>query len=267
MLTRIISAIVAVVLLVTIYIVWDVQGLYGICTAVALGCAFEYSRLTFRSAHAPLHIQVVYFILTGANYFVAVVSDYYAIYALAIGSILFLSMVLMTIAGSRDLYKALQLQSAGLVGFFYCGLFPALAVRTLFLEKGTTWLFGLLAIVFAGDTFAYLAGRAFGRAKLLEAVSPKKTVEGSLGGLFGSALAGLALWSFFKDIPPLAMVVMAIVTGLFAQIGDLFESLLKRIAEVKDSGSIMPGHGGLLDRVDGVLFAAPVYYVMARLLV
>ncbi|MEK7357644.1 MAG: phosphatidate cytidylyltransferase, partial [Bdellovibrionota bacterium] len=162
---------------------------------------------------------------------------------------------------------ALQLQTAGLMGFFYCGIFPGLTVHVLRMENGSTWLFGLLAIVFTGDTFAYLTGRFFGKRKLLEAVSPKKTVEGCLGGLGGSAVAGLVLGLFFLHDQPLwALVLTALVTGLFAQVGDLFESLLKRIADVKDSGAIMPGHGGILDRVDGVLFAAPIYYVLARFL-
>jgi phosphatidate cytidylyltransferase len=135
------------------------------------------------------------------------------------------------------------------------------------IENGQIWFFGLLAMVFAGDTFAYFTGRNFGKNKLLEAVSPQKTIEGAIGGLVGSAVAGGALAYFFlPHIPIVSLMGVALVTGIFAQVGDLFESLLKRVAEVKDSGSIMPGHGGLLDRVDGVYFAAPVYFVLVQAL-
>jgi phosphatidate cytidylyltransferase len=115
-----------------------------------------------------------------------------------------------------------------------------------------------------GDIFAYFSGISMGRHKLFPALSPKKTVEGAIGGLIGSMAGGLAMWfGFFQDIPVALFIFLSIVTGIFAQTGDLFESLLKRVAQVKDSGRIMPGHGGLLDRLDGVLFALPFFYGIA----
>ncbi|MBL7687488.1 MAG: phosphatidate cytidylyltransferase, partial [Bdellovibrionaceae bacterium] len=95
-----------------------------------------------------------------------------------------------------------------------------------------------------------------------------KTVEGAIGGLFGSAIAGVVIAQYLPQHTTSAtMIAAAVVTGGFAQIGDLHESLLKRVADVKDSGSIMPGHGGILDRLDGVLFAAPVYYSVVSFLI
>jgi phosphatidate cytidylyltransferase len=116
-----------------------------------------------------------------------------------------------------------------------------------------------LAVVFSGDTCAYLVGVLFGKTKILPLVSPKKSLQGSLGGLLGSTLAAVVCWKFmFQDKDLDNLVVLAFVSGFIAQFGDFFESLLKRVADVKDSGSIMPGHGGVLDRIDGVLFASPV---------
>lgn len=262
---RTMSAIVAAALLIASYVFFRIDGLYVVCSLVALGCIYEYSRLTLTKLRAPLHLKIWFVILAIALYVITVKWVDASIQAAAISSILFLSMVLLTIRKTPDLPYALQLQTAGLMGFFYCGIFPGLTVHIIGMVDGDKWLFGLLLIVFAGDTFAYLAGRFFGRHKLLEAVSPKKTIEGSIGGLGGSALAGLVMGlTFLPDRPLWALVLTALVTGLFAQVGDLFESLLKRIADVKDSGAIMPGHGGILDRVDGVLFAAPIYYVLAR---
>ena len=265
--TRVISALIAVALVAVTFRYFKIPGLYVITSLVSLACIIEYSWLTFRRAMSPLHVRVMFVSLAALVYFIAVAWIDFALYAAAAASIVFLSVVLLTVRKSPDLPNALALQNAGLMGFLYCGVFPALAVRNLTFNNGSAWLFGLMAVVFSGDTFAYLAGRFFGRNKLLEPVSPKKTIEGSVGGLLGSAVAGALMQiTFFPEIPLFTWVLLALVTGLFAQVGDLFESLLKRIADVKDSGSIMPGHGGALDRVDGILFAAPVYYVLARFL-
>ncbi|MES2855750.1 MAG: phosphatidate cytidylyltransferase [Bdellovibrionota bacterium] len=263
--TRAISALVAVALLSAIFYQWRIMGLYGICGVAILISTFEFSRLTFKKFEAPNHLRWAFIVFSLFLCFITLMYTEHAIKAASVFSILFLSMVLFTVRANTDLTKVLQFQTYGLMGFFYCGIFPALVLKPLSFENGAVWFFGLLAIVFSGDTFAYLVGRFFGKTKLLEPVSPKKTVEGAIGGLFGSAIAGAVLNIYFLDgaFPLWQFMLVALVTGGFAQIGDLFESLLKRIAEVKDSGSIMPGHGGVLDRLDGVLFAAPVYYWLA----
>ena len=127
-----------------------------------------------------------------------------------------------------------------------------------------TWLLGVVAI---SDTAQYYAGRRFGRTKLAPLVSPAKTREGALGGLLGAALAGLSFAPLWTTAPgPAGQVGLAVLLALFGIAGDLFESLLKRSAGVKDSSTLIPGHGGVLDRLDSHLFAAPVFCLMARLL-
>ena len=119
----------------------------------------------------------------------------------------------------------------------------------------------LLAIVMTSDTFAYFAGSAFGRHKLAPLVSPGKTVEGLAGGLAGGVLAALLVRRFgLPEIPALAAVALGIVVSAFGVAGDLVESLMKRWSGVKDSGRLFPGHGGMLDRLDSLLFGAPVLY-------
>jgi phosphatidate cytidylyltransferase len=115
------------------------------------------------------------------------------------------------------------------------------------------------AIVWLGDTGAYFAGRAFGRHKLYELISPKKTIEGAVGGLAASVLGawGMAAW-LYPTLEPWRLFMAAIVGGVIAQCGDLVESAFKRAYGVKDSGKLLPGHGGVFDRLDGFLFAAPV---------
>lgn len=263
---RAVSALVAAVLLSAIYYFFRTKGLIGIGIAVSLGCIYEYGRLTFRPELAPRSLRWSFVILCAALFLTTAFVEK-PVASIAQASIYFLTIVLFNVTTRRDLSTAVQLQGAGLMGFLYVGLFPALALRLLKFDQGDVWFFGLLAIVFSGDTMAYITGRFFGRHKLFEIVSPKKTIEGAIGGLIGSALAGVVIAQF---LPPEAsswmMITAATITGAFAQIGDLHESLLKRVADVKDSGSIMPGHGGSLDRIDGILFAAPVYFSLVSFL-
>ena len=128
------------------------------------------------------------------------------------------------------------------------------------LSDGAWWVLGTLMVVWVADSAAFFAGRMFGHVKLAPHISPGKTVEGLLGALLGVALYALVAHSFhpFDQVPLWAWLVLAITVTLFSVIGDLHESLLKREAGVKDSGTLLPGHGGVFDRVDSLLAAVPV---------
>jgi phosphatidate cytidylyltransferase len=121
-------------------------------------------------------------------------------------------------------------------------------------------------IVMSCDSAAYFVGCRYGKRRLYPEVSPKKSVEGSLGGLAGS-LAGvmIARLTFFAELSVGDALLAALLIGVLGQVGDLFESLIKRSCGVKDSGTIFPGHGGILDRLDSILFASPVAYYYALL--
>jgi phosphatidate cytidylyltransferase len=138
-------------------------------------------------------------------------------------------------------------------------------VGALDLRSGSAWLLTLIAIVWGYDTGAYLFGRLVGRRKLIDHVSPSKTVEGLVGGLVLATLAaGFGAWLI--GIDPYHALILGPAIGMAAQGGDLAESLVKRAAGRKESGSLIPGHGGILDRIDSFLFAAPAMLVYALLL-
>ncbi len=133
---------------------------------------------------------------------------------------------------------------------------PNYYFQYLFSNESQITMIGLLCIIWASDTFAYLTGRTFGKHKLFERISPKKTIEGFMGGLVGSVLVSMLI-DIYSARPMWQWILLAIVLVVAGTIGDLVESSFKRAAKVKDSGTILPGHGGLLDRLDSLLFASP----------
>lgn len=127
------------------------------------------------------------------------------------------------------------------------------------------WIFLAIASTFMGDTMAFVFGKLFGKHKLLPEISPGKTVEGLLGGMLGGMLAALVVRVlFWPEFSLILVLLLGLGIALIGVIGDLAESLIKRAAGVKDSGRIIPGHGGILDRVDALLFTAPFVYLLAR---
>lgn len=134
-------------------------------------------------------------------------------------------------------------------------------------------IIGLFLLIWTNDTFAYIVGKSIGKHKLFERISPKKTIEGFLGGLLFAILAGYLISKFyikpkleFSQQSILIWTSIAAIVGIFGTIGDLIESKFKRIAGVKDSGNIMPGHGGVLDRLDSVIFVAPFIFLFYQIL-
>lgn len=154
--------------------------------------------------------------------------------------------------------------SAALTPILYLGL-PLGAMIAIRESRGPDALFLLMLTVIVSDSSQYFVGRAIGRTPLAPRVSPKKTVEGAVGGfVFGTLLLVVVGAWWLPAVPPSMRVVLGLVVVAMGIAGDLFESMLKRSAGVKDSSSLIPGHGGVLDRIDALLFAAPIYYVVLR---
>jgi len=148
------------------------------------------------------------------------------------------------------------------LAIIYIPLFLSHLVLIRNSSGGMIWIFFILCVVFAGDTGAYYMGSYLGRHKLCPSVSPGKTVEGSVGGLaLNLGVGALFKWYFLPSLPWGLSILLFLSIGIAAQMGDLFESTLKRVSNVKDSGILFPGHGGMLDRIDALIFAAPIAYL------
>ncbi len=168
----------------------------------------------------------------------------------------------------RDIRLAAGETAQVCFGFLYVPLLLSHLLLLRLAPDGIKWIFLLLVIVMTGDSAAYYTGSSFGRRKLYPAVSPNKSVEGAVGGLAGSLVGALLFRQFvFPELSLLHCSVIALPAAAMGQLGDLFESLLKRSCGVKDSGTIFPGHGGILDRLDSILFAAPVLYYYLRFVI
>ena len=130
-------------------------------------------------------------------------------------------------------------------------------------------IISIFILIWTNDTFAYIVGKSIGKRKLFEKVSPKKTIEGFVGGVVFAVLASYIISKYYIEIVEsntFIWIITALIVSIFGTIGDLIESKFKRIAGVKDSGSIMPGHGGILDRLDSVIFATPIIFLFYQIL-
>ena len=181
----------------------------------------------------------------------------YHLPAVAIFLLMFLYFLFHT--GDMDTVGA-RASKAGF-GLLYVVLLTIFFVALHNLEGGWRYIILLLGVVWLNDSGAYFAGRSLGKHKFYEKISPKKTWEGSVGGAIASVVAAFFFnWILALDLSHVDLLALSIVGGYLGQYGDLCESMIKRSYKIKDSGSIIPGHGGILDRIDAVLFVAPFFY-------
>jgi phosphatidate cytidylyltransferase len=181
--------------------------------------------------------------------------------------LMLLVFVVEGLVSGRAHEEAVRVLAAGVLGVFYVGWLLSYLVWIRALPNGERYIIILMLAIWCGDTAAYYWGSAFGKRKLAPRISPGKTVEGA-GACVVGALAGalLARWWFLPHLPLGQACAVGLLTGVIGQVGDASESVLKRRAGVKDSGALIPGHGGVLDRVDSILFAAPAVYYLLTLL-
>ena len=157
---------------------------------------------------------------------------------------------------------------SSLLSVFYIG-FPLSLLLLSSIDKNGSFdpvrILFFFFFMWASDTGAYFTGRAFGKHKLLERLSPKKTVEGFIGGVVTAMVTGIAAWYFLGGIPFWGWMLTGVLMSVSATLGDLVESMFKRQAGIKDSGKILPGHGGILDRFDSAFLSAPVFFFVLKI--
>ena len=257
---RVLAAVVGLAVIVPAFAFGGSLAVEVIVGLVVLICIDEYARMAFAGPSRVVDQVALTVFCAGV---------YIPIVYLGDGAVLpgFLATALgifvyTTLRPGPELKHAADRAGRMFLGTVWIGALMASFPLLRGLPDGLWWITLALALPWLGDTGAYFTGRAFGKHKLYVRISPKKTWEGALGGIIAATLGVLGLgWFALPQLGTVECVVLGLVLGGLAILGDLGESMLKRAFDVKDSGWIMPGHGGLLDRVDSVLFVAPALYV------
>lgn len=238
-------------------------GLEIIVAIVVALSVREFLRMAFLPVQAP-RVLKIWFAATAALLLLGLLFSPEPLLVFALCSSLFLAVSIWITRNRISNERLLPALASSTVGFLYCVVFPTFSVYTLELEHGKIWFALHLLIVFAGDVFAYFGGIWIGGKKLMPEISPKKTVAGAFAGLLGSVGVGATAASLLlPGLPLWQSLFFSLVVGFAAQMGDLFVSLFKRVAQIKDSGHLLPGHGGILDRIDGILITCPFIYAFA----
>lgn len=273
--TRLISGTVYVALIVLVLVLSMVWGLWILLSFFAVAGIIEFNRLT--GVNRPYIFRIV-LDCAAAVWLLYATAQYGMAISHGIGIFLpYLLYLLYVVCRSTFLPHQAMLPSLGnsLIGQLYIAVPLALTIRlTLVVDpfSSMTQYNGLLLLaififIWVNDTGAYLVGSRWGKRRLAPNISPKKSVEGSIGGLLLVLLSAVVLHLLlFPELSWLSILLIAAVVAIFGTIGDLFESSLKRQAGVKDSGKLIPGHGGILDRIDSLLLAVPAVYLLLAVL-
>jgi len=280
---RIITAAIGVPLILVLLTSLGIEGVALFSWLVSMGMLFEFCRLFFSLPDAGTKTALLLLLNSlfhFLNYWLAIglSSSFLGLMPLFLLFIVFLLMVprllnyegsaaLATEEGAQKLSKHFQELMAACFGMIYASWLPMLMVNIRQSNQGKYWLIFAMLVVWSSDTFAYFGGKYFGKRLFFETVSPKKTWEGALTGSIGALLVSLVFAQvYINGVSFIEIGVMSLTISVASMLGDLCESMMKRAANVKDSGSILPGHGGFLDRFDGVVFALPVMVAFLWLL-
>jgi len=268
--TRLATAVVAIPLLVWL-IVWNPLSLFvWLVGGAALVGVTEYFTMAFPQSPEDR----IFGIVAGALIVVAMVLPVHDLSGMAISGVV-IAVLILAHARNSDLRRGVDAVGVTMLGVLYVAFLlphyvwmhalPDPEVPSTTIAGGWRWVVLTLVIAMAGDVGGYFGGRYFGKRKLMPEVSPGKTVEGTFGAI-GANLAGAIFCKlvFFHVLAWGEVVGFALGVGCLAQVGDLCESMLKRAFGAKDSGWIIPGHGGVLDRIDSLVFPAPLVYYYAR---
>ncbi|MDP4179807.1 MAG: phosphatidate cytidylyltransferase [Bacillota bacterium] len=280
--TRVISGIVGVIILFVIVF----SGSFFISAAVfllSLIGIYEFYNAVSNVGYKPVrifgYISCLPILIVGLNTQNKYFTDYLAIIKsasyISLGLFLIIIFLFLIIIFNFEKFNIINI-SLTVFGMLYVPFLFSFVVLTRRMDHGFYYLWIIFIGAFATDTCAYFSGRFFGKKKILPVISPKKTLEGSIGGILGSMILTYAFGIFLNYklgkgsadiIPHYHFILLGAINGIISQVGDWGASAIKRFARVKDYGHLMPGHGGVLDRFDSILFVAPAVYFYIRLIV
>lgn len=260
---RWITAIILAPILLLILIKGNILAVAAMVSLVAVFAIREYLRIIFGTSEGPISntIKIISYTISMCLIIGACLGSWELLFLIVATNLM--SLVIFVLARFKTSPEIFDTISKQVLGIIYIPMSLSLLIFIKALEGGTYWIIWLLIIVFANDTGAFYAGTFFGKRKLAPNISPNKTIEGSIGGVLASAVVGFIFCLiFFKNLSLALMIIPGtLIIAVAGQIGDLFESAMKRTGSIKDSGRILPGHGGMLDRIDGLLLCIPVLYV------
>jgi phosphatidate cytidylyltransferase len=263
-LKRWITGVIAVPILFAIIVYGSEIAFAALIVAVSLLGMQEYNRMVFGTKMSGDQVQTM--VIALVILLTALTGDFRLLSAVMSFSVMAVFMLHLLRIGDRE--PVMGAVGKKIVGLMYVPLLMSHFILIRKAPEGRLWIFFILVLAFAGDIAAYYVGKGLGKRKLLPHVSPGKTVEGTIGLVAGS-ITGCLLFRqwIFPSLPVGHAFILGLVGSVTGQLGDLCESALKRAAGVKDSGALLPGHGGILDRLDCLMFIAPfVYYYQALII-
>lgn len=260
---RWITALILIPILLWVILKGSTLLLAVVVCAAALFAIHEYLTIIFHNDVSPVSntIKIISYTISAALIFSASLGSWEVEFLILAMNLMALSIFVLSRYSRND--RVLDIISRQVLGIVYIPVSLSLLIFMKELDQGAFWILWLLIVIFANDTGAFYCGTFFGKRALAPGISPNKTIEGSYGGILFSMVIGFFLCQFFFNDLSLSLLFIpaSFMLAIAGQIGDLFESAMKRTSTIKDSGWILPGHGGMLDRIDGLLLAIPVLYV------
>lgn len=258
--TRALSGAVYVLLLVgaTLYSPYSFLLLFGLLLLFSVG---EFCKLVGLKPALPLLLATIGYILFNIDNSVKTNEI-----LLLIAALLVSVRALVFLFEKKNRFLDKQAKYVFLIGYLIIPIIIFTKIPFVYNSYHPEIIIAILILIWTNDTFAYLVGITMGKTKLFERISPKKTIEGFSGGLVFAMIAGVLLAQFYLQESTFRWIIIALLVTTFGTLGDLIESKFKRLAGVKDSGNIMPGHGGFLDRLDSIIFVAPFIYLFYQII-
>lgn len=269
--TRTITATVFVAVLLTCICV-NFYTLAGLFFVVSVWGLYEFYQISLKLKAQPhVFLGVILAILLYINVFLSLLGeDYLVLSELAMYLAIFVSSLIFVQSLFQHKENPIQNLAFTFLGIFYAVVPFLLLLKTTFLNSQNQFSFdavlGMILLIWANDASAYIVGSFIGKHKLYERISPGKTWEGTIGAAILTILCAIPVHYWFPEIKMWSWMIIALIVAFFGTVGDLIESMLKRQAGIKDSGKIMPGHGGILDRFDSLIFVAPIVYLFLSLI-